>query len=592
MSEIGRISGQLLFDNLTREGTDLAFETSLLYLNVNAKYIGVNSDTPYRTLTVNGTSSTVDLYADTRFSSSELDITVNQIVNANGDINLSASGLMPQITANIIQTDNLQFGTNTISTYANDDSINIVVNGTGQLKIQSNVLVDADLHATGDITFDGNITLGNANTDTVTFGADINSDILPSQTSYSDNRIITDDFFTITDDNGLSITQDGSVYSLGSSQLQWKTVYVNTQHSSDLYVTDFSTVSTTIENLLQIDGNTTIGSSSSNTVRINGQLINSLVPTGSFNLGSLSNRWNNLYADTAYISGINITSNSVNSTTADANLTFTANGLGVVTAANLSFNQGTIANTLTGGADQTRSVILKPNGTGQVQFSGTGAVIFPKGNNGTRALAIPGEVRYNTVLNSYEGFNNSVVNSLYSVYDVARTTYILPETTPGNADNSLGFYVNNSLKLSIDTNGLSTTRVDIGDIQITDLNIATVANNSDLTLEPYTGGKVNVNNFSISGSDWTNTTVDAVSVIENNGIYYSQFDGTALSIPVWTASDPSPVLVEAGMQRYNSVNQILEVYTGTEWVPAGGGVNSTVSEDIVAELTEIYALIF
>jgi len=567
MSEIGRISGQLLFDNLTREGTDLAFETSLLYLNVNAKYIGVNSDTPYRTLTVNGTSSTVDLYADTRFSSSELDITVNQIVNANGDINLSASGLMPQITASIIQTDNLQLGTNTISTYANDDSINIVVNGTGQLKIQSNVLVDADLHATGDITFDGNITLGNANTDTVTFGAYINSDILPSQTSYSD-------------------------YSLGSSQLQWKTVYVNTQHSSDLYVTDFSTVSSTIENLLQVNGNTTIGSSSSNTVRINGQLINSLVPTGSFNLGSLSNRWHNLYADTAVISGINITSNSVTSTTADTNLTFTANGLGVVTAANLSFNQGTIANTLTSGTDQTRSVILKPNGTGQVQFSGTGAVIFPKGNTGTRALSIPGEVRYNTVLDIYEGFNNSVVNSLYSVYDVARTTYILPELTPGNADNSLGFYVNNSLKLSIDSNGVSTTRVDIGDIQITDLNIATVANNSDLTLEPYTGGKVNVNNFSISGSDWTNTTIDAVSVIENTGIYYSQFNGTALSIPVWTASDPSPVLVEAGMQRYNNANQILEVYTGTEWVPASGGVNSTVSEDIVAELTEIYSLIF
>ncbi len=34
MSQLGRIGGQVLTDNLLRAGIDLAFETDLLYLNV------------------------------------------------------------------------------------------------------------------------------------------------------------------------------------------------------------------------------------------------------------------------------------------------------------------------------------------------------------------------------------------------------------------------------------------------------------------------------------------------------------------------------------------------------------------------------
>ena len=49
---IGRISGAMLKSNLLRQGTDLAFETNLLYVDVNNGRIGVNTDSPTKSLHV------------------------------------------------------------------------------------------------------------------------------------------------------------------------------------------------------------------------------------------------------------------------------------------------------------------------------------------------------------------------------------------------------------------------------------------------------------------------------------------------------------------------------------------------------------
>ena len=52
---IGRISGSVLKSNLTRNGTDLAFETNLLYLDVTNSRIGIGTSEPSTALHVNGT---------------------------------------------------------------------------------------------------------------------------------------------------------------------------------------------------------------------------------------------------------------------------------------------------------------------------------------------------------------------------------------------------------------------------------------------------------------------------------------------------------------------------------------------------------
>ena len=52
---IGRISGSVLKANLTRNGTDLAFETNLLYLDVTNSYVGIGTSSPATELDVDGT---------------------------------------------------------------------------------------------------------------------------------------------------------------------------------------------------------------------------------------------------------------------------------------------------------------------------------------------------------------------------------------------------------------------------------------------------------------------------------------------------------------------------------------------------------
>jgi len=54
---IGRISGQMLKANLLRSGTDLAFETNLLVLDVTNSFVGIGTATPARKLHISDTGA-------------------------------------------------------------------------------------------------------------------------------------------------------------------------------------------------------------------------------------------------------------------------------------------------------------------------------------------------------------------------------------------------------------------------------------------------------------------------------------------------------------------------------------------------------
>ena len=177
-STVGRISGQMLKNDLQREGVDLAFETDLVYLNVDQQFVGINTTTPTRDLTVNGTTIVPDIIADTRFSTTELDIVGNEILNTNGDIQLSVTGI-GQITAPKITTDGLFLNNNQIGSERSNESVDFHVTGTGRLQIRSNSTVYGDLHSTGNITFDGNMTFGDSDSDNLAFAGAIASDINP-----------------------------------------------------------------------------------------------------------------------------------------------------------------------------------------------------------------------------------------------------------------------------------------------------------------------------------------------------------------------------------------------------------------------------
>ena len=183
---VGRISGPLLKDNLLRNGVNLAFETNLLYLDVNNGRIGIKTSSPAYDLDVNGTTRTTNLTATTQANLATFTISGNNIASSSNTINFLPSGVGNTIYNARAIVGNLQLTGNTISATNSNGNINITANGTGGINLGNTsgsvlVTVTGNLHATGNITADGNITLGdNLTQDTVSFAAEINSDIIPS----------------------------------------------------------------------------------------------------------------------------------------------------------------------------------------------------------------------------------------------------------------------------------------------------------------------------------------------------------------------------------------------------------------------------
>ena len=177
---IGKISGPMLKENLLREGIDLAFETDLLYLDVNNRRVGIKTSTPTHDLTVNGTARSTDLEVTSTADIGDVTISGNQIFSNTSVLNLSPGPGGHVVYQNKIVIDDLEIENNSISSTGPNTDIDIVTSGTGKVNVNADMEVLGNLHATGTITADGNITLGDANTDSIDFNADIASDIIPN----------------------------------------------------------------------------------------------------------------------------------------------------------------------------------------------------------------------------------------------------------------------------------------------------------------------------------------------------------------------------------------------------------------------------
>jgi hypothetical protein len=180
MSQLGRISGPLLKANLLRQGVDLAFETDLLYLDVNNLRVGIKTTSPTHDLQVVGTTRTTDLEVTNQtIVGNNLTITNNTISTAAGDITINTPAGSTVYNSKIV-VDDIDIEQNIISTNVTNQNLEIRTSGTGQVEIYANTLVDGNLHVTGNITADGDIQIGDANTDSVTFNADVSSNLIPN----------------------------------------------------------------------------------------------------------------------------------------------------------------------------------------------------------------------------------------------------------------------------------------------------------------------------------------------------------------------------------------------------------------------------
>jgi hypothetical protein len=184
MSQLGRIGGQVLTDNLLRAGVDLAFETDLLYLDVNNSRIGIKDSTPVYDLDINSAVRTTDLTVDTQLAIQNLRINSPRTISTSvGGIDVYISG-DGELFHDRLVTDNLALDGNLISSLSNS---NIVFdpNGSGTVElladtnITGNLLVTGNINMSGNLTGLGTLTLGDQTIDTVTVNTDFTQDILP-----------------------------------------------------------------------------------------------------------------------------------------------------------------------------------------------------------------------------------------------------------------------------------------------------------------------------------------------------------------------------------------------------------------------------
>ena len=208
---IGRISGQMLKANLLRSGTDLAFETNLLVLDVTNTRIGIGTASPERKLHINDTGAIrlpsgsdaqrgaaangdmryntdrniMEAYVNNNWvnlssADSLLDADYNTgiVVERTSDENqihffTEASGDVAHIRNNgNIELNNLQISNQTITGLSTNLDITITPNGTGQVAMTSvdiaggeidGTVIGANSAAAGTFTTvdtSGNLTVG------------------------------------------------------------------------------------------------------------------------------------------------------------------------------------------------------------------------------------------------------------------------------------------------------------------------------------------------------------------------------------------------------------------------------------------------
>jgi hypothetical protein len=205
MAVIGRISGPLLAQYLFRDGIDISFynanssEEPVLYLDVNNTRVGIRKNTPAYPLDVKGT----------------INGDVLRILETPGQASTTGFGTIGKI----------YISTNTIASTVGP--VNISPQGGDDINLLSNTTVFGDLHASGNITADGDIGLGNVPTDRLKITAEVASNIIPA----ADN-----------------------VYTIGAEGSSWAEGWFEKLYANDIASSKGSISITPSDGLLEING--------------------------------------------------------------------------------------------------------------------------------------------------------------------------------------------------------------------------------------------------------------------------------------------------------------------------------------------------
>jgi cytoskeletal protein CcmA (bactofilin family) len=231
-----------------------------------------------------------------------------------------------------------------------------------------NVALSGTFDVNGTSTLNGNVILGNANTDAVTINGttEINgaatidgvTTITGEATINGNTTIGTANSDTLTVESGS--TFNASSEFKGNLTVQGKATFNgNTTIDGQLSLGSGFTLSATegIYDSLRVNDHTTLGSSNTDIVRFRAEANSSIVPhiDDTYDLGINNKKWRNIYIDgTAFLDAINLNGTAITSTAAEINIldgvTATASELNILdgvtsTASELNILDGVTSTT-------------------------------------------------------------------------------------------------------------------------------------------------------------------------------------------------------------------------------------------------------
>ena len=571
------------------------------------------------------------------FRVNQADGTVNFVASAlNLDLTSGATfttnGQNTFINGERIDTGNLRFTGNTISSTAG--AINLD-SASGEINLLDDVAVTGNLDVSGNVSIGGNVTLGDETTDSISIVAGINSNLIPNLTStftlgtntntwaklfvseiLADDIEINTNYITTTSSNSdLELRANGTgkivipnndvliqnTLTVGStSTLASTNITGNITHNGHYVQTGNSTIigDLTVSQDLDIGGvaqfeeikiedNIITTTTSNNNLELrahgtgkvivpnnNVQVTGNLTVDGTFNVSDITST-GDITANSFSTGDIRIDDNFIETTNSNSDLELRAAGTGAVIVEGFTFQVNDISTT----GDMTFSP-----GSENVILSSTGAIKLPTGTTAQRPTAVSGQLRYNSDLNRFEGYNGANWINIKGVEDLDANTKVTAENTEGGNDDTIRFIVNNNTIVDVNATRLNAPRITVDDIQIDGNVISTITTNADLQFTANGTGSVVIDNFAIKNNTITNTSADAVTLFEKTGAdAYWKFDGTyGLVIPSGDGAT-RPVTPELGMMRYNTFDERVEIFDGVSFVSVAGssaGINIQEAEDI------------
>lgn len=573
--ELGRISGPLLSADLQRRGKvepgteNLAFhnnsiDDNFLYIDVINDSIGIaTTATSSNELNVNGTTRTTDLIVDDLLTiNDDLSIYSNTIKYINGSIDgsiiIAPDALSnPTVTTARIGTANLRISDKLIENITDGSNIELTANGNGRVIFTTTkVNIDGDLTATGVITWDGDVTIGDSNTDSVSFVAEIASDIIPDV----DN----------TYDLGSDPTFEYAPTEFGK---EWRHLYV-TNLTVDTSLTTENSLVTTLEvnRDSTFKGNSYIGNNLAiDQVTFNSYLTSSLVPaTSGHSLGNSSGpyRW-----DTVFLKDLNVDSviDIQNNTITTIDFSILDGGIAALTGSELDGGSSLLTGpSIISGGDSgfSASVDLKlyAAGTGIINVVTSDVEITNDLTVGqlttltnvdiTGLLALTGDYTWNHSGTTQRTGNTDITGSL--TVNGANTVQF--EDIKFISNRILTTVTNNDLRLV--SNGASVIKSLTSDVEITNnLNVGgfsyfdALSVNADIGTDSFTVGDFFIDNNSIITTVGSN--IDIILSANGAGKVYAPTNDVSITNDLFVTTDVT----------VNGATELLEVEIGVVGTP-------------------------